>query len=181
MALSLAFAGFAACARASQPATENPHAGDLAGLHDFDFVIGDWRVHHRLINAKTKQWIEFEGTMSTRKIMEGYGNLEDNVLDRPGGRYRAAAMRTYDPKTATWAIWWFDGRTPHGAVDPPVKGRFENGIGRFYSDDVVDGKPLRTRYQWSHDGAERAHWEQATSSDGGATWETSWLMDFTRR
>jgi len=179
LGLSLAFA----CSPpAAATAPDAPKAAeDLSGLHDFDFVMGDWRVHHRLISAKTRQWIEFDGTMSTRKIMEGFGNVEDNVLDSPNGRYRAAGMRAYDPKTGSWAIWWVDGRDPHGAIDPPVKGRFDNGVGRFYSDGMVNGKPVRTRYQWSHADADHAHWEQASSSDGGKTWETNWTMEFTRR
>src|SRR5262245_184443 len=29
---------------------------DLAGMHGFDFLIGDWRVHHRRISAVSKKW-----------------------------------------------------------------------------------------------------------------------------
>jgi len=102
------------------------------------------------------------------------------VLELPSGTYRAAAIRAYDRKTGLWAIWWVDGRNPHGRLDPPVKGRFENGVGRFYSDDSIDGKPIRVRYTWTYHAPDAAHWEQAYSSDGGTTWETNWQMDFTR-
>jgi hypothetical protein len=37
-------------------------------------------------------------------------------------------------------------RDPHGVLDPPVKGGFEQGIGTFSSDGVFDGKPMRTRF-----------------------------------
>ena len=61
-----------------------------------------------------------------------------------------------------------------------MKGGFENGVGRFYSDDTVDGQPRRTRYLWKPITADSARWEQAFSKDAGKTWETNWTMDFTR-
>jgi hypothetical protein len=181
-----AFAGLLAAvsipapADAAPPAARTGAAMEASGLHDFDFMFGDWRVQHRVPKAGTHEWTAFDGTSTTRPIMGGAGNLEDNVLNRDGGSYRAAAVRAYDAKTALWAIWWVDGRNPHGSLDPPVKGRFENGVGRFYSDYVQNGKPMRLRYTWTHATPTRAHWEQAASSDGGATWATNWTMEFTR-
>lgn len=149
---------------------------------DFDFVIGDWRVHHRRLKerlADCHEWLEFEGTSTTRKILGGFGNLEDNLLDLPDGAYRAVAMRSFDPATAQWAIWWLDGRRPH-QLDVPVVGQFENGIGLFFADDTLDGVPIKVRFMWSSLDADNARWEQAFSSDAGHTWETNWTMDFVR-
>ena len=156
-------------------------AGASGGVHDFDFMFGDWHVHHRTLKPGAHEWAEFDGTSTTRPIMGGAGNLEDNVLNPPSGSYRASAVRAYDAKTAQWAIWWVDGRNPHHSLDPPVKGRFENGVGRFYSDYEQDGKAMRVRYTWTHATPTTAHWEQASSSDAGATWQTNWTMEFTRR
>jgi hypothetical protein len=36
------------------------------------------------------------------------------------------------------------------------------------------------RYLWSRIGADSARWEQAYSLDEGNSWETNWIMDFTR-
>jgi len=167
-------------APAAEEAPIPAKADSRSGVHDFDFLFGDWKVHHRFLKAGTTTWAEFEGTSSTRPIMGGAGNVEDNVLHRPGGTYRAAALRAYDPATGQWAMWWCDGRTPHGPIDPPVKGGFEKGVGRFYSDDTINGQPIRTRYIWTVISADSARWEQAYSKDAGQTWETNWTMDFTR-
>ena len=36
------------------------------------------------------------------------------------------------------------------------------------------------RYQWTPQGHDRAHMEQAFSPDGGKTWEVNWITDQTR-
>lgn len=167
----------------SQDRTSGPTqaAANLTGLHDFDFQVGEWRVHHRVKRpADSPQWLEFDGTCSNRRLMDGWANVEDHTFHKPTGVSHGVALRTYDPKTAQWAIWWVDGRTPHGALDPPVKGRFENGVGTFYSDYTDSGKPMRVRFIWSHITHTSARWEQAYSSDAGKTWETNWIMEFRR-
>jgi hypothetical protein len=154
---------------------------DMRGVKDFDFFTGEWRVHHRRLNerlANSHEWIEFDGTCAVRKILGGLGNMDDNVLDMPGGAYNAVTVRTYDPVKEQWSIWWIDSRHP-GSLDPPVVGRFENGVGTFYADDHFKGKPIRVRFLWTQRSS-TPHWEQAFSTDGGKTWETNWTMDFER-
>jgi hypothetical protein len=152
----------------------------MSGINDFDFLIGDWSVHHRKLKqrlAQTQEWQEVEGTSSARKILAGLGNMDENVIEVPSGTYRAVTIRTYDPAKQLWSIWWIDSRYPQQHLDPPVVGRFEKGVGTFYADDQFNGKPIRVRYLWTH--TPNPHWEQAFSDDGGKTWETNWTMDFT--
>lgn len=152
----------------------------LGAPSDFDFVIGDWVVKHRRLKERLKgcdEWVEFEGESSTRKILGGFGNLEDNLLHLPDGAYRAAALRSYNAETGKWSIWWLDGRAP-GALDVPVVGGFSDGVGLFFADDSLDGVPIKVRFKWISLEQNRARWEQAFSADGGATWETNWTMDF---
>lgn len=149
---------------------------------DFDFQIGSWQVRHRRLKerlAGCTEWDEFDGTSDMRPILGGDGNVEDNVLHIPGGTYRAIALRSYDRAQDSWAIWWLDARSPH-ALDVPVIGRFDDGIGRFYADDTLGGRPIRLRFIWSRTDTASPRWEQAMSADGGTSWETNWTMDFTR-
>jgi hypothetical protein len=159
----------------TQPAQSAPH--------DFDFLIGSWRVHHHRLKerlAGSHDWVDFEGTSRLEMTMAGAGTVDDNWLDLPGGAYRAVGIRAYDPKTGLWSVWWLDGRNPQGPLDPSLRGRFENGVGIFTGDDVFNGKPIKVRYIWSRITPTSAHWEQAFSPDGGKSWETNWVMDLTR-
>jgi hypothetical protein len=171
---------FIVSAHGQESAKPSQAAASQSGAHGFDFQVGEWRVHHRVKRPNDSQWQEFEGTSSNRSLMGGAANVEDNTFFRPTGVTRGVALRAYDPKTEEWAIWWVDGRNPLGTLDPPVKGRFVDGVGTFYSDGVLDGKPTRTRFIWSRITPTSARWEQAYSPDAGKTWETNWIMDFQR-
>ena len=153
-----------------------------SGLHDFDPLFGLWKVRHRRLKARLAgctEWEEFGGTSTLWPLLGVAGNIDDNVLDAPGGRYRAATLRSFDPATGLWAIWWLDARYPH-RLDPPLRGRFENGVGTFFADETFDGRPIRVRFIWSDITGASARWQQAFSEDGGATWETNWTMEFRR-
>jgi hypothetical protein len=76
--------------------------GNLSGLHDFDFLIGRWQVHHRRLNerlANSHEWVEFEGTLTTRQLIDGWANMGDNVFKMPGGEVRGVSLRSYDPRS----------------------------------------------------------------------------------
>lgn len=165
------------------------HMGDqtmtdtATGVHDFDFLFGSWRVSHRKLKkrlANSSEWLEFTGQCIAQPIMAGTGNVDDNFLDDPKGGYRAAALRHFNPSKQEWSIWWFDERYPDVSIDPPVRGRFENGVGIFLADDTLEGKPIKVRFQWSEITATSARWQQAFSPDGGKNWETNWDMHFER-
>ena len=149
---------------------------------DFDFYMGTWRVLHRRLKARlvgSDDCEEFEGTSRAWPILDGAGNIDDNVLELPSGTYRAISLRTFDPVSDRWSIWWLDGRTP-GRLDPPVVGGFANGIGTFIAPDTFEGRPILVRFLWSNITDTTCRWEQAFSTDDGATWEVNWIMESTR-
>ena len=150
--------------------------------NDFDFEFGRWRVHHRRLKERLvgcDDWEEFAGTSETRPVLGGNGNIEDNLLEFPSGPYRAIAIRSFDAASRKWAIWWLSAQNPH-YLDVPVIGRFEDGTGSFFADDVLNGEPVRVRFLWLRTDTASPRWEQAMSRDGGKTWETNWTMDFER-
>jgi hypothetical protein len=157
-------------------------AAPAATAGDFSFLTGSWTVKHHMLKSRLtgeRDWWDFTGTTRAWPVMEGQGNIDDNVLNHPHGAYRAVTLRHYDAGTRQWSIWWLDERTTR--LDPPVVGRFENGEGRFFGDDTLRGMPIRVRFLWSDITARSARWEQAFSSDAGGSWEVNWVMQFTRQ
>ena len=143
------------------------------GATDFDFLPGRWHVrNHRLRNGT---WESFDATSDAYAMLGGGANHDHFRTEG----YEGFSLRLYDPERDLWRIWWACDARP-GQLDPPVEGRFENGLGIFEGDDMLDGKPIRVRFQWSEITGDAARWEQWFSFDGGATWESNWVMELSR-
>ena len=171
----------AAAARAAQHAVATD-AELAARAHDWDWLVGMWDVRHRRLRERligSQDWDEFGGNSVEWNTMAGLGTIDDNVLELPSGPYRALGIRAFDPRAREWSIWWLDGRNPE-RIDPPVKGRFEGDTGTFIGQDTHKGRPVTVRFRWREIHGPRPWWEQAFSTDGGATWEVNWMNYFTR-
>lgn len=151
------------------------------GRGDFDFLIGKWTSRQRRLRERLKgsnDWEEFPARLEVRKILDGMGNFDELLMDREGGITRGATLRLYDVQSRQWSIYWADGI--HGALAEPEVGSFQDNCGTFHAQEPFEGRMIFSRFLWSHDSEDRCHWEQAFSEDGGKTWETNWLADFTR-
>jgi len=148
---------------------------------DFDFLLGRWDVRNRRLVrrlADSDEWDEFHSKAAARPLPAGLGNEDVFCTDYAGG-FVGMSFRFYDPETRLWSIYWTDSRRP-GSLDPPVVGSFAGDIGVFEGEDTHAGRPIRVRFVWSGVAGDTPRWEQAFSADGGATWETNWVMEFTR-
>ena len=148
---------------------------------DFDFWIGSWTVHNRRLRrrlAGSEDWEEFESASVARPILDGLGNEDEFRTDFAGG-FVGTSFRFFDSETKLWSIYWADSRRS-GALDPPLVGAFSGDTGVFIGEDVFRGRPILVRFIWSGVTTPTPRWEQAFSDDGGRSWETNWVMDFTR-
>lgn len=151
------------------------------GVRDFDFFMGRWKVQNRRLRerlAGCTEWDEFEATTVARPILDGMGNEDEYSTEYAGG-YVGMSFRFFDPETGLWSIYWADSRYS-GLLDPPVVGSFSGDTGIFEGEDEFEGRPILVRYTWSRVTTPTPRWEQAFSEDGGSTWETNWVNDFTR-
>jgi hypothetical protein len=157
------------------PATERD------GQHDFDFIFGRWKIHlKRRVHAATgpDTWTEFDGYGLYRKVWSGRANLNEFEADSPTGHVQGLTLRTYNPQTRQWRLYWASSQD--GILDIPQVGQFRNGQGEFYAQDTLDGKAVFIRYVWTHNGPTSAHFEQALSGDGGKSWDVNWISDMVR-
>ena len=149
--------------------------------HDFDFWMGRWNVHNRRLRrrlAGSDEWDEFEATVVARPLLDGLGNEDEFGTDFDGG-FIGMSFRFFDRDTQLWSIYWADTRRL-GVLDPPVFGGFDGDTGVFEGEDTLEGRPILVRFTWSAVTTPTPRWDQAFSEDGGETWETNWVMDFTR-
>jgi hypothetical protein len=149
-------------------------------VNNFDFLAGTWDVASRWradFLDETSAWEEFPGISRATRHFDGAASVDEITFPTKG--FAGITLRLYHPATELWSLYWASQRT--GTLFPPVTGRFTDGVGEFYGDDVHDGTPIRARYIWSGITAGTAHWEQAFSADNGQTWITNWHMSLTRR
>ena len=148
---------------------------------DFDFWMGRWNGRNRRLRerlAGCDEWDEFESKSIARSILGGTGNEDVFLTDYAGG-YVGMSFRFFDPETGLWSIYWADSRNP-GPLEPPVVGSFSGDVGIFEGPDTFEGRPIVVRYIWSGVTTPTPRWEQAFSEDGGETWETNFVSEFTR-
>lgn len=152
------------------------------GHKDFDFLLGSWHTHYRILRKRLSndhQWYACSGTSVVRPFWNGYGNLEDGDLRCAGSHIVGMTLRLYSLQTHQWSLWW--GTKTRGLVPPAQVGHFdERGIGLFYARDKHDGKPIIVRFKWTLLSGDHPYFEQAFSPDGGRTWETNWTCVYTR-
>jgi hypothetical protein len=151
------------------------------GQHDFDFIFGRWKIHlKRRVHSSTGSdtWTEFDGYGRYRKIWGGRANLNDFEADSPTGHVEGLTLRTYNPESHQWSLYWAS--SLDGILAAPQVGQFHDGQGEFYAQDTVNGKTIFIRYVWSKITAKSAHFEQAFSTDGGRNWDVNWISDMVR-
>ncbi|MCL2515876.1 MAG: hypothetical protein FWD85_10605 [Microbacteriaceae bacterium] len=152
---------------------------------DFDFLFGEWRVHHHKrvnpFDPADDHWVEFDTLTGARPTLSGLGNIDETTGELPGsGPFTGMSLRLYDPAADRWGIWWASTGAP-GVLDAPVYGRFEHGVGEFVGAAEHRGIPFLQRFRWLDVETPSPVWEQQFSFDGGATWDgVNWRMEHTR-
>jgi hypothetical protein len=49
-----------------------------------------------------------------------------------------------------------------------------------HGDELYEERSIQVRFIWSDITTASARWEQQFSDDGGASWESNWVMQFNR-
>jgi hypothetical protein len=149
---------------------------------DFDFFVGNWKVHNRKLNkrlADCNEWTEFEATSECRKLLNGFANTDSFYTTFDDKPFEGMTFRLFNPKTKLWSIYWADSNVV--ILDVPQIGSFDGKTGEFYARDVFDSKPIIVKFKWDATDADTPVWSQAFSADEGKTWEWNWFMTFSRQ
>lgn len=154
---------------------------ETAGQHDFDFNFGTWKTHvsilqHPLTNSHI--WAQYQGVSVVRKVWNGRASLFELEVGGPAGHIKGVGLRLYDPQSHQWSLNWANSKD--GMLEKPMIGEFKNGCGVFYDQESFHGRVIFVRNSFSDITPNSSRFEQAFSDDYGKTWETNWIMTFTR-
>jgi hypothetical protein len=163
---------------ASGTAAPSPDASTIAdGQRDFNWEIGTWRTTVQVLadplSESPDQWLEFAGTSTVRPLADRRANVVELDVSGPNGRIEGLNLRLYEPQAQRWSLTFVNLRD--GLLTPAVYGGFRDGVGEFYGDDQLDGRPIKVRFLIVRPSRDVARFEQAFSADGGTTWETNWI------
>jgi hypothetical protein len=150
----------------------NPHPPGQPG--DFDFLSGHWHIRQRRLSSSNPDvWDSFEGEASCWSILDGMTSIEE--LRIPARGFAGMGLRVLDRQTQVWSDTWMNAAS--GVLTEAVSGYFEDGRGVFIA---LDAHGVHTRGLWDNISANGCRWQQASSHDGGASWQDNWVMEWTR-
>jgi hypothetical protein len=149
------------------------------GIHDFDFAVGTFHTHIRRVPdpfAEPTKWVTYDGIKITRKILDGYADVE--TIEADGASHlQVLNLFFYDKTTHQWNLYFPQG----GAVGAPAIGEFHDGVGTFMGQDSYKGRTMLVRQVWSPTGPDSYRFEQSFSADFGKTWVSNFMADLTRQ
>jgi hypothetical protein len=150
--------------------------------HDFDFEFGTWATHiRRLLRplSGSDEWVDLDGTSTVRKLWNGRANIGELQVAGAATQIEGLSLRVYDPAARQWSIYWANSRD--GRLGTAMIGKFSNGRGEFFNQELFDGRAVYVRFVFSDVRRTSFRLEQAFSADGGKTWEPNWIATFTRQ
>jgi hypothetical protein len=160
----------------AQTAAATDHA------HDFDWEFGAWktdmvRLKHPL--SGKKEWLNYSGTTTVRKVWGGKANILELDVHGPAGTLQALSLRLYDPDTGKWSIHYANSASAEISA-PPAVGNFAGNKGVFEDKEPYQGREVMVMFLVTVLSRDCVHFEQSFSEDGGYTWEANWIVTDTR-
>jgi hypothetical protein len=153
------------------------------GSKDFDFMLGTWNVHTRILRklfANSRDWEDCYVRLTTKSFGDNVGNVEVGPIRCPGAQpVNTITIRVYNASTHQWSIYWASDTA--SLIGPPQVGHFgPDGVGIFDAYYTYRSIPVISRYRWNILPGNHPHFEQLYSKDNGKTWELNWDSVCTR-
>jgi hypothetical protein len=145
----------------------------------FDFLVGHWRVENdRLRRPLTgsEEWYSSTASATSMTLHNGAVSVDEMYFAEEG--FAGSAFRLHDAEGDLWSIYWVNSRD--GLLQPPVRGCSDGDLFTATGDDSFEGRPIVAQFLWHSVTPRTATWEQAFSVDDGRSWETNWVMRWTR-
>ena len=177
---SFALAALAAATLPQPTAAQGPPCQGEA--RSFDFWIGEWDVLNRNRPPEEPNWYD-TGIATDRVYTVAAGcGLVEHRRGNAGGEFLVGfSLRSFNPQTGQWdlILLWPNAGVPHFGE---LRSGFRHSRGEFYSGSVsAQGDTAISRLTFSDVTPNTLRWQNGTSSDGGRSWSSNWIMEFNRR
>lgn len=156
-----------------------PLAPPAPESRQFDFWLGTWSVNNRRLQAGGAWRDEGRAVARIDSILGGRAVLE-RWTGQGGYPIFGFSVRAWEPNRERWVIvlnWPGGGRAPRFSA---MEGTFRHGRGAFFPPGYDGTWPQVTRFTFSDGLADSCRWDMAQTTDGGESWRTSWIMEFSR-
>ncbi len=148
----------------------------------FDFWLGDWDVVNRQRRPRGTGWgVTGRATDRVHAVAGGCGIVEHWRGTTAMGQVLGYSLRAWNPARQKWdlVLLWPRPDRPRFST---LEGGFRDGRGEFFR-TVADtaGNEVRVRFTFSAITPTSLRWSDGISRDGGRSWPSTWIMEFTRR
>lgn len=147
--------------------------------HQFDFWIGEWDVDVRAQQDDNSWKDKHTAVARIYPLLGGKAILE--LWSEKEGSVNGYSLRYYNPTSKKWDLWMnWPGKNRSGTS--VLSGNFRHGRGEFFANQKIDARSNQiTRFTFSDISRDSLRWDDAFSRDGGKTWLSHWIMEFSRR
>ena len=157
-----------AAALAQQP----PQYGcDSPESKQLDFWVGEWDLTYKSGNQEGRSRNRISKTLDGCVILEEFNGP-------PGTQLVGRSHSTFDRATKRWKQTWVDNTGAY--LDFDTGGPLPDGRMHFAREAGPAGKRFRQRMVWDEVKADSMKWLWQRSDDGGASWKTTWEIEYRR-
>ena len=165
---TFAMAVLAALATATHAQTAPPGC-DTPQHHEMDFWLGDWDAEYVQNGVKAKSRNRISRTLGGCVILEEFSGA-------PGIALEGRSWSVYDRAAGQWKQTWVDDSGAY--LD--FTGSVVDGNRVFARQFQRQGRTIQQRMVFRDVKPEAFKWLWQNSNDGGATWNTTWEIDYRR-
>lgn len=167
---------------ASQPSQQISPEWRFKEARQFDFWLGQWNVNLRTRQSDNTWQNSVRAEAKIYSILDGKAVLE--LWN--SGSIKGYSLRYFDEKKGKWVLW-LDWPNHNRSDSSTLEGSFRHGRVEFFTmpqngswfDRLLGREPV-SRYTFSDITASSLRWDDAHSTDGGESWQHSWIMEFSR-
>ena len=156
-------AAFAQAQAPGKPACDTP------AHHEMDFWLGEWDAHYTQNGAAARSRNRITRTLDGCVIHEEFSGAPASTLE---GR----SWSVFDRVARQWKQTWVD----NSGAYLDFTGGIVDGNRVFARQFQRDGKTIHQRMVFRDVAADRFKWLWQRSDDAGASWTTTWEIDYRR-